>query len=224
MAQVNSKPELSLREQKRQATHKAIIMEATRLVEERGFDQVTVDDICAEVGISRRTFFNYVDCKDSAVLGSKATRMSEEDITAFAATRHPDLTQDLIDTAMALTKTQFRDFFDGSWSPAETRMLVKRRKHIIAAHPVLAKEQLAQMHGIHEDLRRSVEEMHRNFPDSRKLPEVSSTQEARTQVTLAIMVLQLAFSLWHESDSADISDISDKCRVALEDLKEVIGK
>lgn len=43
---------------------------AQELVAERGWTHVTVDDIAARVGISRRTFFNHVDSKESAVLGT----------------------------------------------------------------------------------------------------------------------------------------------------------
>ncbi|NMB23443.1 MAG: TetR family transcriptional regulator, partial [Corynebacterium sp.] len=59
----------SLREMKRRQTLEAIEDHATSLVLERGFDDVTVDDICAGAGISKRTFFNYVESKEVAVVG-----------------------------------------------------------------------------------------------------------------------------------------------------------
>ena len=61
--------ELSLRKQKRLKTRLGIEDAATLLVDEHGFTSVTVEEICEKAGISRRTFFNYFDSKDSAVLG-----------------------------------------------------------------------------------------------------------------------------------------------------------
>ena len=58
-----------IREQKRRETLQRIRDEAARLVDAHGYDNVTVDDICLAAGISRRTFFNYVDSKDEAILG-----------------------------------------------------------------------------------------------------------------------------------------------------------
>ena len=58
-----------LRERKKQARREALVDAAQRLVQEHGLDGVTVDAICAEAGVSPRTFFNYFDSKDSAVLG-----------------------------------------------------------------------------------------------------------------------------------------------------------
>ena len=38
-----------------------------RLTLARGFDKVTIDEICSEAGISTRTFFNYFSNKESAI-------------------------------------------------------------------------------------------------------------------------------------------------------------
>lgn len=75
-----------IREQKRRETKQRIRDEAARLVEERGYDNVTVDDICRDAGISRRTFFNYVDSKDEAILGSFPFAFSDESLTAIKQT------------------------------------------------------------------------------------------------------------------------------------------
>ena len=77
-------PNLTLRESKRRATKAAIEEHATRLVLDRGFDGVTVEDICQAAEISKRTFFNYVDSKETAVLGPLPTPLSEDEVHAFA--------------------------------------------------------------------------------------------------------------------------------------------
>ena len=59
--------EIGLRERRRRQTSADIRGAAVRLVRERGFDKVTIEEICAEAGISVRTFFNYFSNKESAI-------------------------------------------------------------------------------------------------------------------------------------------------------------
>ena len=60
---------LGLRERKRIATRRAIQFAALTLVNDRGLDTVTIDDIAAAADVSPRTFFNYFPSKEAAILG-----------------------------------------------------------------------------------------------------------------------------------------------------------
>lgn len=66
-----------LRERKRVALERDLASAALSLVAERGFASVTVDDIVARTGVSRRTFSNYFACKEDAVAAVVLHRASD---------------------------------------------------------------------------------------------------------------------------------------------------
>lgn len=70
-----------LRERKKQETRIALSWAAVRLTVERGFENVRVEDIAAEAGVSLRTFRNYFSNKAEAIAArhvDRVTRISAE--------------------------------------------------------------------------------------------------------------------------------------------------
>jgi len=76
---------VGLRARQKLARREALVDAAHRLVMARGLDGVTVEEICAEAGVSTRTFFNYFASKDDAVLGVVPHVVDEAAASAFAA-------------------------------------------------------------------------------------------------------------------------------------------
>ena len=68
--------------ERRQATAARVTQLCRRLTAERGLGGFTIEEVCSEVGISRRTFFNYFPSKEEAVFGvdesDELRRFSEE--------------------------------------------------------------------------------------------------------------------------------------------------
>ncbi|MGC4765283.1 TetR/AcrR family transcriptional regulator [Micromonospora sp. DT46] len=75
-----------LRERKKQATREALREAALRLAEERGPDQVRVEDIAEAAGVSPRTYNNYFASREQAIV-SAVTADREARIAAAVAAR-----------------------------------------------------------------------------------------------------------------------------------------
>lgn len=93
----------SVREQRKRETSRALTDGARRLTSAHGFAGFTIEELCAEVGVSRRTFFNYFESKENAVFGFTAADPRLEALDrAFSAGRG-----DLLDDFVALTIARF---------------------------------------------------------------------------------------------------------------------
>ncbi|MEJ2866236.1 TetR/AcrR family transcriptional regulator [Actinomycetospora sp. OC33-EN08] len=73
-----------LRERKKAETHGALRETAVSLALREGPDAITVDQVCAAVGVSPRTFFNYFASKDDALFGVD-TAVLDDIVTRVAA-------------------------------------------------------------------------------------------------------------------------------------------
>ena len=75
-------PQETLRARKRRETRWAIEHAAVSLVDELGYDNVTVTMICDRAVVSQGTFFNYFPTKDAAIVGIPAISLDPDAVRA----------------------------------------------------------------------------------------------------------------------------------------------
>jgi AcrR family transcriptional regulator len=85
-----SDPCLGLRERKKLETFRGLQSAARRLACERGLDNVTIDEIADTANVSKRTFFNYFDSKEAAIVDREPGTV--EQFAAALAARPADET------------------------------------------------------------------------------------------------------------------------------------
>jgi AcrR family transcriptional regulator len=88
------------RSRRRAESRLAVTTLARRLTAERGLAGFTVEELCEQVGISRRTFFNYFATKEQAVIGQHEDWLDPGSVETFLAAR-PAGTAGLSPTLMA---------------------------------------------------------------------------------------------------------------------------
>ncbi|WP_314428304.1 TetR family transcriptional regulator, partial [uncultured Microbacterium sp.] len=129
------------REQRKRATTRALTDAARRLTTERGFAGFTVEELCTEVGVSRRTFFNYFESKENAVFGFAAIDSRQEALETEFLRRHGDL----VDDFMQLTIARLDLFNPLDDAPALFAVIEQEHRLLKAAFEQLAKNERRDM-------------------------------------------------------------------------------
>lgn len=127
--------------------HKVVEAQATLLVLQRGYNHVTVEDIAAASGFSKRTFFNYFQSKQDAVLGKGPRSLTDHEREEFLKTNHENLNQAVLKLCLEMTHDPYFDL--------ET---AKRRKQILAQNAVLRTAHISRFQDLHPQLTSLVEE------------------------------------------------------------------
>lgn len=85
MHSVEQSATIGLRERRRQATRLRLTTAARALTAEHGLSGFTVEQLCEQVGVSRRTFFNYFPTKEDAVVGHGDDSLDDDVVAWFVA-------------------------------------------------------------------------------------------------------------------------------------------
>jgi len=122
---VQDSPPPGLRERKREQTRRRLETAAVAIVLEDGLDKLTIDALSERAEVSPRTFFNYFDSKEDAILGNR----SEDDTRRLVAEVLDDVHADtLVDAVVELL------ILVGA---APDQDLHDKRHRIIREHPEL---------------------------------------------------------------------------------------
>lgn len=133
---------LGLRERKRAETRSHLERAAVEITLRDGIEGATIDAISAAADVSPRTFFNYFDTKEDAILGLRDPKISDE-LVAESAARREGLPA--LDAVIGM-------LFDVFESSPPDLSLQRARHEIIHAHPQLMARQLVQLTRMAEEL------------------------------------------------------------------------
>jgi AcrR family transcriptional regulator len=124
---------LGLRELKKQRTYEELQRVALALFAARGFDQVTIEDICADAEVSKTTFYRYFDSKEDVLLGTSHQKLAE---MAAALAQRPES-----ESAIVAVRNAFLEVAAEYQSQREQKLAVNR---IVRTTPSLAARNLEQ--------------------------------------------------------------------------------
>lgn len=195
-----------LREQKRAATRRALRIALLRLALDRGLDNVTVDEVAQEAGVSPRTFFNYFDSKEQAIAAPSAHL--EVDAAERAAYLAGD--GDALTDLVHLIAARAHDDED-----LEVHRLLRR---LMEREPTLMGEKAANLKRVHEQLAELVVERLRLDAerDGGRLGEREARDRAGLVVNIAAAIARHGWTRWAGAEGA--RSLRESLHTGLEDF------
>jgi AcrR family transcriptional regulator len=166
---VTSQPTLGRRDRKRLETRARIEDAAVFLVLRDGLEATTVDAISERADVSPRTFFNYFDTKDSAILGVPQMRGDEDLVSAH-------LGSDLVESVVRLLMDAMGVSLESRTTTHDDRLEVVRR------HPEVLAGQMSQLTARAGRLTAAIEELMTATPAFVHDADV----HARAELTMAL--------------------------------------
>lgn len=193
-------PNLGLRDRKRLETRLRIEDAAVTLVLEGGLEHTTVDAISELADVSPRTFFNYFESKDAAILG-----LRQVEIAATELEEHCDRVAEhgLLNSVIHLLLTVI--------GPPSTRPTMKEdRLEILRRHPQLLTTQLAQFTQRTTEVAEAVAALVAH--DARFAGDSPAERAASAELVLALCggAVRVAVKEWAEMNLTDAAEADEQ--------------
>lgn len=183
---------LSHRERKKQQRAQTITQMTIALSAERGFDNVTIEDIATACGISRRTFFNYFENKEEALLGHPTFDLTAAEIAQFHQS------DDIAATTLAAVLHRHFGTSNGL-SSAQLQQL----KTILEAQPALFPIIWKRIITLSSTLEQFLSELFQKHPEKQH-----TDLPANTEAALTVAVVNGCVHTLHTEAMPDVTDIA----------------
>lgn len=201
---------LGLRERKRLETRARLEEAAVGLAIELGLENLTIDAISDRADVSPRTFFNYFESKEDAILGLHDFDLTDETMRQHAA-RYDG--SDLVTSVVGLLfATLGNSIVDSS--------MRARRMQVVKTHPELLERHIVQMTRMGEKLTAAIETLARQAASA----DSSGDSYAWTELLLSLCggAVRSAVKEWVAAGSPEPTDILEPRAVEL--VREVLRK
>jgi AcrR family transcriptional regulator len=198
-----------LREQKRIATKRALQLALLRLSLERGFDNVTVEEVAQAAQVSPRTFFNYFASKEEAV----GTPHGPMDLTADEITRYEDGDGDPLSDLIVLMAGRAAGEEDFEVHRLR-RELMQRESRLLGDKATLVQQIREQVVDLVAERLRADELRAGRMPD-----EPSLRDRAGFVMLLCMSIARHGWARWAASEGA--TTLAESMLGALDEFREV---
>lgn len=162
-------------DEKRRETRARLMLAATRLFRDQGFEQTTVDEVAAAAGVSRRTFFLHFATKEEDAVLSQHDDFERVLAAAVRAAPPGKTVLELAEHAVRVTLEQF--------DPEDARM----NEQLMRATPVLRARSQGKQEWLERTIATALDERH---------GALSGDLGRRVDALLIAAVLRVALEGW----------------------------
>ncbi|OFT99565.1 TetR/AcrR family transcriptional regulator [Brevibacterium sp. HMSC22B09] len=201
----------SLRVRKQNATRSALHAAAVELVYAGSLETVTTAQIAEAAGVSPRTFFNYYDTKEDAIIGLSDQTLNPQRLAEYVADC-PLAGSPLEDVSAVMRSVYSRIGGDD--------VDKDKRKAILRRYPMLVRRNVEIARGIEKHLAEQIADRVESL--GVQLPDGDRTVVGRMIIRVCSVPLALAYQLSGEGQEEfdrTFADTVDLCRQLLERMK-----